>query len=46
MPLVWTAVDLTPYMIDPRNKFIQSQTDDTHCAKTTECKYIDVFCAV
>ncbi|CAH8573632.1 unnamed protein product [Schistosoma curassoni] len=36
MPLVWTAVDLTPYMIDPRNKFIQSQTDDTHCAKTTE----------
>ncbi|KAK4470454.1 hypothetical protein MN116_006006 [Schistosoma mekongi] len=36
MPLVWTAVDLTPYIIDIHNKCTQLQNDDISCIKTPE----------
>ncbi|TNN08146.1 Dedicator of cytokinesis protein, partial [Schistosoma japonicum] len=36
MPLVWTAVDLTPYIIDIRNKYTQLQNDDINIIKTPE----------
>nr|CAH8853642.1 unnamed protein product [Trichobilharzia regenti] len=34
MPLVWTAVDLTPYMIEARNKFLRMENDGSNHIKS------------